>query len=297
MRYNILTYLVGEGFRNVFKNKKATVAALCIMCATMIIFGIFFVIAENINNMMRDLEKSQGIEVFILKDATKLDIEEIGKKISELEGVNPPRFIDETKALERVREYLGDRPELMVGLDGILPVSYIVTFTDLSYSASVQEEISKWEHIDEIKNKDATTNTLMDIGKSIRGISIVILVFLVIVSLFIISNTIKLTVHARRKEISIMKYVGGTNRFIKFPFIVEGIIIGLIAAVISFLVIGSGYNILADKIKNLSLIQKIGFEPVVFNEMIFLIVIVYLILGIGIGIVGSSISMKKYLEV
>lgn len=294
--YNIISYLINEGFRNVFKNKKATVAALCIMCATMIIFGIFFVITENINNMISELEKSQGIEVFILKDSTAAEIKEIETKLNQLEGVNTVQFVDETKALERMSDYIGD-PTLLTGLDAILPVSYVVTFTDLSYSSKVQEEINTWDHIDEVKNKDTTTNTLMDLGKSIRLISIVILVFLVVISLFIISNTIKLTVHARRKEISIMKYVGATNRFIRIPFIIEGIIIGIVSALISLLVVGGGYNILSEKMMSSSLVEKIHFVAVNFNEMISLIIVVYLILGIGIGIVGSSISMKKYLDV
>ena len=297
MGYNVFNYLVSEGFKNVFKNKKSTVAALCIMCATMIVFGIFFAITENINNMISELEKSQGIEVFIKNDATETDIAEIGEKIKSLEGVNTVQYIDEEEAVNRVRDYFNYQEELLVGLDGVLPVSYIVTFTDLAYNSQVQQEISTWDHIDSITNKDDTTNTLMSIGKSIRIVSVVILVFLVIVSLFIISNTIKLTVHARRKEISIMKYVGATNGFIRFPFIVEGVIIGLIAAIISLLIVGGGYNMIADKVMSSALIEKLGFVAVNFTEMISLIIIVYLILGIGIGVIGSSISMKKYLDV
>ena len=298
MGYNVIGYLFGEGIRNVFKNKKSTVAALVVMCATMIIFGIFFVITENINNMISELEKTQGIEVFILKSATQADISEIGEKLRTLEGVNTVTYVDETQALERAREYLNYHDELLVGLDGILPVSYIVTFTDLSYSQKVQKEILTWDHIDpEIANKDETTNTLMGIGQSIKIVSVVILVFLVIVSLFIISNTIKLTVHARRKEISIMKYVGATNGFIRFPFMVEGVIIGLAAAIISLLVVGGAYSALSKQIMTSSLIERIGFVAVNFNDMVSLIVIVYLIMGIGIGVVGSSISMRRYLEV
>ena len=297
VRYNVISYLIGEGIKNIFKNKKSTVAALCIMCATMIIFGIFFVITENINNMISELEKSQGIEVFILNSATESDIEEIGEKLRSMEGVNTVQYVDQSSAVERVREYFNYNDDLLVGLDGVLPVSYIVTFTDLSLSPQIQAEIRSWDHIDSITNKDDTTNTLMGIGQSIRVVSIVILVFLVIVSLFIISNTIKLTVHARRKEISIMKYVGATNGFIRCPFIVEGIIIGLVAAIISLIIVGGGYNALASQIMTSSLIERIGFVAVNFSDMVSLIIMVYLILGIGIGVVGSSISMKRYLDV
>jgi len=294
--YSIFSYLVGEGFKNVLKNKKSTIAALVIMCATMVIFGIFFVITENINNMISELEKSQGIEVFILNSATEADISEIGEKIRSLEGVNTVTFVDQTQAVERMRDYLNSE-ELVVGLDGILPVSYIVTFTDLALSPQIQTEINSWDYIDSITNKDDTTNTLVGIGQSIRIVSIVILIFLVIVSLFIISNTIKLTVHARRKEISIMKYVGATNGFIRFPFMVEGVIIGLAAAIISLMIVGGGYNALSAQIMSSPLVERIGFVAVEFNEMVSLIILVYLIMGIGIGVIGSSISMKKYLDV
>lgn len=291
------SYLIGEGFKNVFKNKKSTVAALCIMCATMIIFGIFFVITENINNMISELEKTQGIEVFILNGTTEADIKEIGERINSLDGVNTVTYVDQTEAVERMREYLNYKDDLLVGLDGVLPPSYIVTFTDLSYSSQIQAEISGWDNIDSITNKDETTNALMSIGNSIRFVSIIILVFLILVSLFIISNTIKLTVHARRKEISIMKYVGATNGFIRFPFIVEGILIGLAAAVFSLLIVGGGYNVVAQRIMAAPLIERIGFVAVNFSDMMTLIVGVYVILGIGIGIVGSSISMRRYLDV
>ena len=297
VRYNIVSYLFGEGFKNIFKNKKSTIAALCIMCATMIIFGIFFVITENINNMISELEKAQGIEVFILNDASEADISEIGEKIRSLDGVNSVTYVDKNQAVERIRDYFNNNEKFLVGLDGVLPVSYIVTFTDLSMSSSIQAEIETWDHIDDITNRDETTNTLMGIGQWIRVVSVVILIFLIIVSLFIISNTIKLTVHARRKEISIMKYVGATNGFIRIPFIVEGVTIGIIAAVISLMVVGAGYNALSSQLMTSSLAQQIGFVAVNFNDMTSLIVLVYLFLGIGIGVIGSTVSMKRYLDV
>lgn len=297
MRYNVINYLIKEGIANVFKNKKSTFAALGIMIATMLVFGIFFAITENINNMISELEKAQGIEVFIKNEASDSEIKEIGEKIKSLDGVNSVTFVDKEKAIERVKDYLQNAEDLLVGLEGVLPVSYVVTFTDLSMSSKIQSEIATWDNIKNITNKDSTTNTLMSVGNSIKIVSIAILVFLIIVSLFIISNTIKLTVHARRKEISIMKYVGATNGFIRFPFIVEGMIIGLIAAGFSLLIVGGGYDFLAKKLMTSPLVEKLGFVAVGFSDMISLIILVYIFLGIGIGVVGSSISMKRYLDV
>ena len=297
MKYNIIGYLIGEGFKNVLKNKKSTAAALGIMCATMVIFGIFFAITENINNMLTELEKAQGVEVFITNDATQDDITEIGEKIKSLEGVNTVQFVTKEDAVERIKDSLDNSEELLEGIEDIISVSYIVTFTDLKLNYQIQEEINSWDYIKKITNRDETTSALMGIGNGIRIVSAVILIFLIIVSIFIISNTIKLTVHARRKEISIMKYIGATNSFIRAPFIVEGILIGMIAAIISLLIVGGGYNLIIDQISTSALIEKSGFVAVGFNEMISLIMVVYLILGMGIGIIGSSISMRRYLDV
>ena len=137
----------------------------------------------------------------------------------------------------------------------------------------------------------------MGIARGIRVISMILLIILVIISIFIISNTIKLTVYARRKEISIMKYVGATNGFIRWPFIVEGIIIGVIAAIISIIIVGLAYNAIINKLITVETIKTLEISFVSFADMFNLIIIVYLILGIGIGIIGSITSMKKYLQV
>jgi len=297
VRYNIFSYLVGEGFKNTLKNKKSTFAALSIMIATMIIFGCFFAIIENIDGFLTELEHSQAIQVFMDIDISEDRVREIGQEIEALDGVNNTQFVDEQDAINIMKDYFQNNEELLDGAEDIFPLSYIVNFSDLSKSEQVQEEILKMDGIDTIQNRNETTNTLLSLGNSIRIVSLIILVFLIIVSLFIISNTIKLTVHARRKEISIMKYVGATNSFIRWPFVVEGIVIGIISACISILIVGGGYKIIANKLLQSAVIQELGITLVSFGDMFNMLIIVYLALGIGIGVLGSSISMRKYLEV
>ncbi len=137
----------------------------------------------------------------------------------------------------------------------------------------------------------------MSIGKGVRIFTLALLLVLVTISLVIIGNTIKLTVHARRKEISIMKYVGATNSFIRWPFIVEGIIIGVIAALITVLIVGLAYNGLIPKLAQTEVVKTLEITFVTFNDMFNMIITVYLLLGIGIGTIGSIMSMRKYLEV
>lgn len=296
VKYNVIGYLIGEGFRNVFKNMKSTLACLGIMCATMILFGAFFAVIENINHAIEQVEKSQGMEVFIEKGTSDERIKQLGEEISAVEGVNNIRYKSEEDAINQMKEKFGDKQYLIDGLT-IFRASYVVTFSDLSLSRQIEETVSEFSDVANITSSPDTVQKLLNIANGIRIASIVILVLLVLISIFIISNTIKLTVHARRKEISIMKYVGATNSFIRWPFIVEGIIIGVIAGLISLLIMGGLYNLVADKLMETSFKDIIGISLLSFRDMFTMIVSVYAVLGIGIGIIGSTISMRKYLEV
>ena len=299
MKYNILGYLIGEGFSNFFKNKKSTGASLMIMCATMIIFGIFLILGENINHFVKEVESAQGIQVFINNDATQEQIDQIGEKLRNLRGVNKVEYKSKEAALNQMKEKFGDKKELLEGYEenNIFPASYVVTLTDLNNSKQVQEEILKFENIKKITSKDETVSTLIDLANGIKIVTGVILLLLIVISIFIIANTIKLTVHARRKEISIMKYVGATNNFIRWPFIVEGMIIGIISSTISIVLVGIVYNAVAEQLVNSQFMQVINMSLVGFSDMLSSIIIVYMLLGIGIGALGSVISMRKYLKV
>ena len=299
LKYSVFSYLIGEGFRNAFKNKKSTAASLMIMCATMIIFGIFFIIGENINYFVAEIESAQGIQVYINNDATDEEIKEIGNKIKNLSGVNTVEYVSKEDALNQMKEKFKEKDYLLDGYEqnNIFPASYVVTLTDLKLNGQVQNEISQMEKIKRITSRDETVSTLIDLANGVKIVTGAILVLLVVISIFIISNTIKLTVHARRREISIMKYVGATNGFIRWPFVVEGIFIGVIAGAISLGLIGGGYSILAEKLVTTDFMQVIGLSLVSFSDMFTLMVSVFLLLGIGIGVLGSIISMRKYLKV
>ena len=297
MKYNIFGYLIGEGFRNVFKNKKSTFACLGIMCATMLIFGIFYMIGENIDHALEGLEESQGMEAFIeFEIEDEQTVQEIGNQIRSIEGVNQIEYVSKDDALNRMKARFKENQDLLDGYR-IFKASYIVTLTDLSLRDQVKTQIEAIEGIDSVQIRNDTIEALMTVAGGIRVVTIIVLVLLILISIFIITNTIKLTVHARRKEISIMKYVGATNSFIRWPFIVEGIIIGVIAALISVLIIGLLYNVLADKIAADPIMDRIQMTPLGFNELVNSIILVYLALGIGVGVVGSCISMRKYLKV
>lgn len=293
VKYNIFGYLIGEGFGNVFKNKKSTGASLMIMCATMIIFGIFLILTENINHFVAEVESAQGIQVFINNEATQEQIEEVEEKLRALDGVSTTEYVSKEDALTQMKDRFGDKKDLLAGYEenNIFPASYVVTLTDLSKSKEVQDQILTFDNIKKITSKDETVTTLINLANGIKIVTGVILILLIIISIFIIANTIKLTVHARRKEISIMKYVGATNGFIRWPFIVEGMIIGVFASAISIVLVGIAYSLIAEQMVNSQFMQVINMSLVTFSDMFNSIIFVYMLLGIGIGAIR-----KRYLN-
>ena len=307
MRYNVLTYLIGEGIKNVLKNKKSTVASLGIMICTMFMFGAFFVIGENINHLMTKIQEEQGIRAFAFIDSTDEQVDEARRLISNIDGVESATIITKQEALDEMKAKFAKHPELMETYEGdnnIFPASVLVRLKDLEKNAEVQEKILSIEVdgvkvIEDITSSDETINSLIRIANGIRLATGIILILLVAISVFIIANTIKLTVHSRRKEISIMKYVGATNSFIRWPFVVEGMIIGIISGLITLLIVAGIYQAVVPNLNSMftSVASGLNLSVLPFNDMVLMIFIVYMILGVGIGVVGSLISMKRYLEV
>lgn len=324
MRYNGLSYSIGEGFKNVFKNTKSSMISIITMICTMFLFGIFFAIGVNINSVLEQVQLKQGMEVFIWDETTDEQRQKLEDEIKKLDGINTVTYKTKQQALDSFKERMKDKQEILSGLEGennIFPASYVVTLTDLEKSDEIEESIKRigadiatsgrsgdvdlgieesTEHdsiVKEITSNNKTLGILITIVRSVRITIGVIFIILLLISITIISNTIKLTVHARRKEISIMKYVGATNGFIRMPFIVEGIIIGLIAAILTLVIVGLLYDVIIQNIEASKVLQQLGVSLLQFSELAKPITLVYAVLGIGLGIVGSSVSMKKYLEV
>ena len=336
MRYNLISYLIGDGIRNIGKNKKSTFSAIIIMVVTMMTVGICFVIGENVKAILNNMEHGYSIDVYIKETATETDKNELKAEIRKIEYVNPDniQFINKKDAYHQAVKRLGQSAVELQGYtedEHPFPESYVITLTSLD---KLDEVVPKIEALDNVLytsessyNQDGNTNTntnttqqnqSTDVKKKSpaeklthfnRKISIALIVvggFLVAFSVIIIGNTIKLTVHARRKEISIMKYVGATNNFIRAPFIVEGIIIGIISTVISIILLGGLYvwlkngiigNALQGWLKEFSNMSS-GMEHLLqFDQMFSQIMLIFLAIGIGIGVFGSMMSMKKYLKV
>ena len=303
MNYNILSYLIGEGLKNVFKNKKSTVAALVIMFATMITIGLGIAGGQNITSIVKQLEKDVPITIYIKDGLSTSKLNEIEDYIKSIKNVNSVTFTSKPEALKNAKEKLAESADLLETYtenNHPFKASYAITLTDLSKSVEVTNTLNNAELLkSNIVELQSSEMVISGLNKVERGINIIFLsmgILLIVVSVVIISNTIKLTVHARRKEISIMKYVGATNNFIRAPFIVEGIVIGIIAVAISILSLGGIYHLLYN-VCNGILMSNFNFEMLHFKAIFEPAIIVYLILGVGIGVLGSILSMKKYLKV
>ena len=297
VRFNVINYLIGEGVRNLFKNKKSTMSSLMIMCATMLVFGLFFVIGENINAFVENVAEAQEIRVNLKINATESEIEEVGNEILAIDGVRNAEFVSKDDAIKYMEDLLGSDAVEEYKERNIFPVAYNVTLTDLSLNDEVQNEINQIPQVDDIVSSNQLIAQILRLAKGVKYVTAGILALLIIISVSIISNTIKLTVHARRKEISIMKYVGATNSFIRWPFLVEGIIIGVIAGLLSVGIVGLVYTGIANQLSATDFLETVHWKLLDFKDMFNLILMVYLGLGIGIGALGSGISMRKYLEV
>lgn len=297
MRFNVINYWISEGVKNLFKNKKSTMSSLMIMCATMLVFGLFFVIGENINAFVSNVAEAQEIRVNLKINATESEIEEVGNEILAIEGVRNAEFVSKDDAIKYMEDLLGSDAVAEYKERNIFPVAYNVTLTDLSVNDEVQNEINQIPQVDNIVSSNQLIAQILRLAKGVKYVTAAILTLLIVISISIISNTIKLTVHARRKEISIMKYVGATNSFIRWPFLVEGIIMGVIAGLLSVGIVGLVYTGIANQISSTDFLETVHWKLLDFKDMFNLILVVYLGLGIGIGAIGSGISMRKYLEV
>lgn len=303
MNYNILSYLIGEGFKSVFRNKKSTFAALIIMFATMITVGLGLAGANNITSMVKQLEKEVPVTVYINDGLSTEEQQELKDFIVSIDGVDDVKTTTKAEALEDAKEKMAENADLLSQYsenNHPFPASYTVILKDINKSQDVVNALNSVEDIKakikEIKSPDTVISGLNRIDRGIKILFFGIGGLLIVVSIVIIGNTIKLAVHARRKEISIMKYVGATNNFIRAPFVVEGIVIGVLATAFSIIILGVIYQVIYNKFNEM-LLNNVHVSMLQFGDIFQLTIITYLVLGVGIGVLGSVLSMKKYLKV
>lgn len=290
-------YTLKQAFLQVFRNRTMSIASIFAITAMLLILSIFFILVINVNTAAQMIQNDyDSIEIFLEDDMTKQDAQTIVDDISVREGVDEAYYKSRETAMDEFKDRWGKNAYLLDSLkENPLPNSIVIMISDLEKATSLAETAATYDGVEDVKFYKDTVDKLLDATRFIQLAAIVIMVFLIIVSVVVVSNTIKLTVFNRSNEISIMKYIGATNWFIRGPFLAEGIIIGIISAGISVGVSAAMYRKIVEVIGD-QVFSVLSMPMVPVNFLVYNFTWIFLALGISIGACGSIISMRKFLD-
>lgn len=298
MKFRIFKNIFKQGFQGMWRNRGMGAASVTSITAVLIILGLVLVMILSINNVVNEAKnKFDSIQIFLEDEISKEELQSIEDTIKADGEVLSIEYQSKNQALDIMKKDWKDDAYLLEGLEeNPLPNSFIVKVKDIEYSDVLVDEICELKGIEDIVYYKDIIQKLVIFAKYIRLGGLVIIGILVAISIFIISNTIKITVTARKNEINIMKYVGATNGYIRGPFIIEGVLFGLIGALLSILIVNFGYgyffNAVNDKLYVLFTVYLVP-PASLFKD----ISIIFTSIGIGIGALGSLVSLKRFLNV
>lgn len=290
-------YLFKEGFRNTWSNRMMSIASICVLMSCLVLIGCASMIFLNIESLLGRIEEENVVMVYIKDDTADADITAMGNTLKGIDNVKEVEFVPKEDAWA---EQLATMEEAQakffteISSDIPLPDAYKVTVDDLTYFDQTVNQIEKLDHIDTIRENKDLAEKLVTIRHGVEVISIVIVAVLLAISVFIISNTIKLTVYSRRLEISIMKSVGATNSFVRLPFVVEGMILGIISGVISLGLVWAFYEFAINQFSDL--LSSLQLDALNFADFALPMLGIFVAIGIVTGVGGALISMSRYLN-
>jgi len=298
MKIRTLGRHVREGVKNLGRNGWMTFASISAVAITLLILGVFLILALNVNHFAQTVEKQVEIRVFLDVLATKENIKQVEQNIRTIPKVESVTFISKDEGLKQFKESLGEKAYLFDGLeqDNPLPDSFVVKTKLPQETAAVAKQIKQMEHVNNVDYGEGTVEKLFAWTGTIRNVGIAFIAGLGFTAMFLIANTIKLTIVARRREIEIMKLVGATNWFIRWPFFVEGLLMGVIGAIIPIVMLGISYHYLLDTI-NSSLPTKQLFRLLPLFPLANQVALILIMIGAFIGIWGSLVSVRRFLRV
>ena len=302
MRISTFFYTIRQGLKNIWKNKLFSLASIATMTACIFLFGIFYMIVTNFQSMVKEAESGVAVTVFFDEGMTQEQIDEIGQQIQARPEVAAIEYVSADDAWESFKKvYFEGNESVAESFAGDNPLvnesSYSIYMNDVSMQQSLVDYLQSLDGIRKVNQSAAVANTLTDFNKLIGYISAGIIIILLGVAVFLISNTITVGISVRREEIAIMKLIGATDYFVRAPFVVEGIVIGLIGAAIPLGILYTMYGRVIEFIgeKFTFISNMMRFLPV--SEVFHTLVPVALILGVGIGFIGSRITIRKHLKV
>ena len=295
MKLNNIGYLLKEGFRGIFLHGFMSFAAVCVTVACLVIVGSFSILAYNLDVMVEELNQTSEILVYIDSELPDAEARSIGTKINLLDNVLQATFVSREEALQDfIADHDGDSAFSGVQASD-LRHRYVVTLEDNTKMKQTDEQLKQLPGVAKTNAAYELAEGFSTIQSVLHIVTYAVIAVLLVVSLLIISNTVKLAMYDRKDEIAIMKMVGATNGFIRLPFIVEGFTLGMIGAVLAFGLEWVGYDALVMRVTEIDSLQLFTFVP--FQELLIPMVIVFAGAGMFVGIVGSWTSIRKFMDV
>jgi cell division transport system permease protein len=289
--------LIKEGLRNTWTNRMMSVASICVLLSCLVLIGSASMIFLNINSVVDRLEDENVIMVYIADDTSDEDIDAMGDALKNMNNVQKVEFVAKEDAWAEQLETMEDAQKEFfteISTDIPLPDAYKVTVEDLTMFSTTVNEIKQLDNIDVVRENTDLAKKLDTISHGITIIAIIIIAVLFAISLFIISNTVRLTVYSRRLEISIMKSVGATNSFVRFPFVVEGMLLGIISGVLSLGIVWGLYELAINQFGGL--LSELNLSAIEFTDYALPMLGIFIAIGIVCGVGGSLVTMSKYLN-
>ncbi|MCI5898713.1 MAG: permease-like cell division protein FtsX [Anaerovoracaceae bacterium] len=288
---------IKQAFRQIFRNRAMTFASLFSITAMLLILGLFFILVVNVNVVTESAKQQfDTIQVYLLDETTQEQAEEIAGRLKQNGNVKSVEYLTKEQALEEYKVKWGDKAYLLEGLpENPLPNSLRIKVSNLEDADKVVEKVKTFSGIEDVKYYQTTVDKLLSITNFIQWGALIIIIFLVVISVVVVSNTIKLTVLAREREISIMKYVGATNWFIRGPFLAEGMLIGFLSAAVSVGLISLIYYKVTETLGQEAFLM---FSTALVDEkfLIWNLIWIFVALGVCIGAFGSILSMRRFLD-
>ena len=295
MRLNNIGYLLKEGFKGIFTPGFMSFAAVCVTIACLVIVGSFSILAYNLDEMVKDLNKTSEILCYVDSELSDSEARSIGTKINLMDNVLQATFVSREEALEDfIADHDGDSAFSGVQASD-LRHRYVVVLEDNLLMEQTDEQLKQLPGIAKTDAAYELAEGFTTIQSVLHIVSYAVIAVLLVISLLIISNTVKLAMYDRKDEIAIMKMVGATNGFIRLPFIVEGFTLGMIGAVLAFGLEWVGYDALVQRVSGVDSLQLFSFVP--FEELLIPMVVVFAGAGMFVGIVGSWTSIRKFMDV
>lgn len=296
MKINTFKNFIMDSLKSLRRNKTISIASSLTVAATLCIFGVFMLVALTVNKQVENVQSKVEVVVYLNEGITYGDQRNVENKLSEIDGVSEIRFESKGQALNKFKDQLGENKNLLDSYsenENPMPTSFIVKINSPELAKEVEGKTKDLKGVEQVGNQKDLIEKVSKISSSIKWAGVAVFIVLTSVSLFLIANTIRLTVFSRRREIGIMKFVGATDWFIRWPFIIEGVILGVIGALISNVILYFGYKVFYGKLTETLITSQLVSPTYVVTYML----IEFILAGMFVGALGSALSLRKFLDV